>query len=122
MLCAHTFFPSDMVDPIIMENTLDKVKQCWQLIFTWGWDFPVMAMTAARLGKPSEAVDLLLLSMPANNYTLNGHNRQEFSLGNLPLYLPGNGGLLLAAALMVKTGFPDGWDVEYEGFKCLEIL
>ena len=28
----------------------------------WGCDYPMMAMTAARLGKPKEAVDWLLLS------------------------------------------------------------
>ena len=34
--------------------------QDWDLRQTWGWDFPMMAMTAARLGQRDEAVDLLL--------------------------------------------------------------
>ena len=58
-----------------------------------------------------------------NTYLQNGHNYQD---GRLRCYLPGNGGLLTAVALMcagwdgcqVKNpGFPqDGtWDVRWEG-------
>jgi hypothetical protein len=36
---------------------------------------------------------------------------------NLPLYLPGNGGLLLAIAHMARqNAFPKEWDVRHEGF------
>ena len=74
---------------------------------------------------PAMAIDALLLDTPKNHYAANGHNYQR---PNLPLYLPGNGGLLYAIALMAagwkgspKTnapGFPaDGsWTVRSEGF------
>jgi protein-glucosylgalactosylhydroxylysine glucosidase len=39
---------------------------------------------------------------PKNTYLTNGHNYQD---ERLPLYLPGNGGLLHAVAAMVA-----GWD------------
>ena len=80
-------------------------------------------MTATRLLKPEKAVDALLLNVQKNTYLNNGHNYQS---ERLRLYLPGNGGLLSAIALMcagwdgctVKNpGFPkDGnWDVQWEG-------
>ena len=83
------------------------------------------AMTAARLGEPELAIDALLLDTPKNHYAANGHNYQR---PNLPLYLPGNGGLLFAIAMMAAgwtdspkrsaPGFPnDGsWKLRAEGF------
>lgn len=82
-----------------------------------------MAMTAARLEDPEAAVDALLLSAGKNTVLPpNGHNRQTDSL---PLYLPGNGGLLAAVALMAAgwdngpdrhaPGFPADWAVAWEG-------
>ena len=91
---------------------------------TWGWDYPVMAMTAARTGMPELAVDCLLLNTEKNRYLKNGHCYQR---PNLPVYIPANGGLLTAVAMMAagwdkgfdsKTpGFPKDWDVRYEGIK-----
>jgi len=60
-----------------------------------------------------------------NRYLPNGHNWQR---NDLPCYLPGNGGLLYAVAMMAAgwrsaprsqtPGFPsDGsWAVRFEGF------
>jgi hypothetical protein len=67
-----------------------------------------------------------LLDVPKNGYLPNGHNRQTDAL---PLYLPGNGGLLAATALMAAgwdgddgshaPGFPkDGaWHVRHESLQ-----
>jgi len=63
-----------------------------------------MAMTAARLGKPEKAIDILLMDEPKNIYLPNGHNMQG-GKNELYIYLPGNGGLLIAAAMMAA-----GWD------------
>jgi hypothetical protein len=95
-----------------MSDTLDRVLQDWDLDSLWGWDFPMMAMTAARLGRSKDAVDLLLMDNPKNTYLPNGHNAQG-DKSDLPLYLPGNGGLLLAVAMM-KDHFPEDWKVKTE--------
>ena len=110
----------------MMLATLEKVLDSWMFEHMWGWDFPVMAMTAARLGKPDTAIDILLMDSPKNTYLPNGHNKQG-DKSDLPLYLPGNGGLLIAAAMMAAgwdgmdsnqsvPGFPrDGkWEVKWE--------
>ena len=60
------------------------------------------AMTAARVGETETAVDLLLMQVPKSRYLKNGHNWQP---DRLPIYLPGNGGLLAATAMMAA-----GWD------------
>jgi hypothetical protein len=126
MLMALGFVPqTPLIDPQMMRRTLEQVKQGWDWQSTWGWDYPVLAMCAARLGDPSGAVDGLLLPMPKNTYLPNGHNLQIPSF--LSLYLPGNGGLLSAVALMAAgwdgaparpaPGFPDDgtWVVLVEG-------
>jgi len=129
MLAALGVLPrSSRVDPSIMRATLEKVMAVWNWESTWGWDYPMVAMTAARVGKPEVAIDALLLDSPKNRYSLNGHNYQR---PNLPLYLPGNGGLLAAIALMAggwesarsgpAPGFPrQGWNVRAEGFARME--
>lgn len=108
-----------------MKNTLHWVWDNWNWGKTWGWDYPMTAMNATRLGEPEKAVGALLMDKRTNTYLLNGHNYQD---RRLRCYLPGNGGLLTAVALMcagwdgceVKNpGFPqDGtWDVRWEGLK-----
>ncbi|XOV91491.1 MAG: hypothetical protein ACFHWX_14900 [Bacteroidota bacterium] len=111
------------VDPAIMTNTFDRILKEWQWETTWGWDYPMMAMTAARLGKPDEAINSLFMPMKKNTYLINGHNYQD---DRLRLYLPGNGGLLIAVGMMAAgwdgsetyaPGFPkDGtWNIKWEG-------
>ena len=116
----------DMADRIredIMRNTLHWVLDNWNWEKTWGWDHPMTAMCATRLGEPDIAVKVLLSDLRTNTYLLSGHNYQD---SRLRLYLPGNGGLLSAVALMCagwdgckekNPGFPkDGnWDVRWEG-------
>ena len=125
MLAALGVLRGEMVDRETMRRTLKKVMAEWDWPETWGWDYPMTAMTAARLNEPSIAIDALLLDTPKNKYLPNGHNYQR---PNLPLYLPGNGGLLYAIALMANgwkgapkgnaPGFPqDGsWTVRAGGF------
>ncbi|MDQ0770099.1 hypothetical protein QF031_002848 [Pseudarthrobacter defluvii] len=123
MLCALGVLPlTDLIDEAVMRATLDNVLADWDWGTTWGWDYPVMAMTAARVGDPEAAVNVLLQEAGKNTVLPNGHNRQTDSL---PLYLPGNGGLLAATALMAAgwdggpdrhaPGFPPSWTVAWEG-------
>jgi protein-glucosylgalactosylhydroxylysine glucosidase len=105
-------------------RTYEDIAKKWDYPTTWGWDPPVMAMAAARLDRPSAAIDELLRDTPRNGYLANGHNYLD---QRLPLYLPGNGGLLQAVAMMAagwdgapdrpSPGFPtDGtWKVRSEG-------
>ena len=108
-----------------MKNTLNWVWDNWNWGKTWGWDYPMTAMNATRLGEPEKAVGALLMDKRTNTYLKNGHNYQD---GRLRCYLPGNGGLLTAVALMCagwdgceieNPGFPkDGtWNVRWEGLK-----
>ncbi|WP_222840583.1 hypothetical protein [Hymenobacter sp. BT190] len=108
-------------DAATMRRTFDLVWKGWSWDKTWGWDFPMTSMTATRLGLPDKAVDALLMPVRTNTYLPNGHNYQE---GRLPVYLPGNGGLLAAVALMCagydgapspNPGIPKGWQVKWEG-------
>ncbi|MBQ7063781.1 MAG: glycoside hydrolase family 65 [Firmicutes bacterium] len=123
MVAALGMLPGKRINPPLMERTLRKVLNGgWQMQETWGWDYPMLAMCAARLGLPETAVDCLLYDSPKNVYLNNGHNRQA-DRRDIPLYLPGNGGLLLAVGLMCAgwdgcsekvPGFPTDWDVEFE--------
>lgn len=125
MLAALGILTGEKVDHETMRRTLKKVMDVWDWSSTWGWDYPMIAMTAARLGETKIAIDALMIDTPKNGYAANGHNYQR---PNLPLYLPGNGGLLYAIALMAAgwkgspkknaPGFPDdgSWTVRAEGF------
>ncbi|MET4061858.1 hypothetical protein ABIB35_003435 [Arthrobacter sp. UYP6] len=123
MLCALGFLPqTELIDPEVMRATLHDVLDDWDWKSTWGWDYAVAAMTAARLSEPETAVEALLRPEAKNTHLTNGHNRQTPAL---PVYLPGNGGLLSAVALMAAgwdngprthaPGFPPSWTVQWEG-------
>jgi len=106
-----------------MQNTLNWIWGNWNWEKTWGWDYPMTAMNAARLGDGKKAVGALLMDKRTNTYLVNGHNYQD---SRLRIYLPGNGGLLTAVSMMCagwdgnkkkNPGFPnDGnWNVKWEG-------
>jgi len=126
VLATYGMLPATpMVDTKIMKTTFEKVWDVWHWDDTWGWDFPMVAMSATRLGMPKYALDGLLMNIRTNTFLNNGHNYQD---QRLRLYMPGNGGLLTAVALMCagyddckdeNPGFPkDGsWKVQWEGLK-----
>ncbi len=126
VLAAYGMLPyNGKLDTVVMKKTFNLVWDVWDWKDTWGWDFPMTAMTAARLNMPEKAIDALFMPIKTNTYLANGHNYQD---GRLRLYLPGNGGLLAAVAMMcagwdgsttVNPGFPkDGkWKVKWEGLK-----
>lgn len=119
-----------LYDRAMMQRTLDWVMQNWNWDTTWGWDYGMTAMCAARLGDGENAVKALLIDKGKNTYLISGHNYQEPK--RLRLYLPGNGALLDAVAMMcagwdgcpdVKNpGFPqDGkWNVKWEGLRKMQ--
>ncbi len=126
LMGAFGMQPGDGVDPAIMRRTVRRVMETWQWERTWGWDFPMTAMCAARSGEPELAVDALMIQAAKNRYHPNGHNYQR---PGLTAYLPGNGGLLGAVAMMAAgwsngpstpaPGFPKNgkWSVKSEGLR-----
>jgi len=131
------------VDRATMERTLDAVLKTWDWeTKIWGWDYPMIAMTAARLNRPDVAVEILLRNGPNNVYLPNGHCPQRSDEAavrsakpgvpkrEIAVYLPANGAFLSAVALMIAgwdgaprthPGLPaDGtWTVRAEGLKPL---
>lgn len=101
MLMCLGYLEGEEIDGNIMENTLKKVMETWDFSSLWGWDFAVLFMTAARLGLYDMAFNLLLSDAEKNHYTKSGNNRQ-LTRSDLPLYLPGNGSLLLAMAVLIN--------------------
>ena len=110
------------LDTAMMRRTFDWIWSNWSWKEAWGWDFPMVAMTATRLGMPEKAIDALLMPVQKNTYLRDGHNYQD---ERLRCYLPGNGGLLSAIALMcagydgsgAEPGIPKNgkWKVRWEG-------
>lgn len=125
MLASWGLLADDRVNLQFMASTLDAVLKTWNWEERiWGWDYPMIAMTALKLGQSETAVDILMSDGPNNLYLNNGHVPQ--SAASLPVYLPANGSLLLAVARFLDTdnykaphyGFPANgkWKVLAEGF------
>ena len=126
---VYGWLPGDGVDMETFRRTFYRVLETWQMDRIWGWDYPMLAMAAARLGDPAKAVDLLCTT--AHKFAFDEHGLAD--MYPYP-YFPANGGLLTAVAMMcagwdglpggvegskgAAPGFPkDGsWDVWYEGF------
>ena len=131
-LGAFGILPSCSVgrDSVAAKQTLSWVMQNWNWPTTWGWDYGMTAMAAARLGQPETALQALLINTQKNTYLKNGHNFQTSD--RLRLYLPGTGALLTAVAMMcagwdgcsdvMNPGFPkDGkWNVRWEGLRRMQ--
>ncbi len=117
-------------DLVAANKTLAWIMQNWNWPTTWGWDYGMTAMAAARLGQPETALKALLIDTQKNTYLKNGHNFQ--TADRLRIYLPGNGALLTAIAMMCagwdgctipnNPGFPqDGtWNIRWEGLQRMQ--
>jgi hypothetical protein len=116
--------PGDGVDRPTMRRTLNKVSATWNFERTWGWDFPMLAMCAARLGETERAIDFLM--HPASGFQF---DERGLATGGPFPYFPSNGGLLYAVAMMAAgwdnaptrhaPGFPDNgrWTVRWENLR-----
>lgn len=130
----YGWLPGDGVDKETFRRTFYKVLDSWQMDRIWGWDYPMLAMAAARLGDPAKAVDLLCTT--AHKFAFDEHGLAD--MWPSP-YFPASGGLLTAVAMMCQgwdglpaagfeasaghaPGFPaDGsWIVRYEGFHTMQ--
>ncbi|MNU51540.1 hypothetical protein D3C71_405340 [compost metagenome] len=132
-LMAYGFIPGARIDPDAMRRTFEAVEQNWDVRQTWGWDFPMMAMTAARVGEPEKAVDWLFADLKNNQWGVTGMTPRvhldehadelvpvSAGAGGVEMsvnpdgagyrraaetYFPSNGSLLMAVGLMAG-----GWD------------
>ena len=115
------------VDRATMARTLDAVLTSWDWeTKIWGWDYPMIAMTAARLGRPETAVEILMREGPNNRYLATGHcpQRSDEKMPKDPppgarkreiaTYMPAHGAFLAAVGLML-AGW-DGSEGEFPGF------
>lgn len=134
-MMAYGLIASDRVDVSAMRRTLTATREHWDLRHTWGWDFPMLAMSAARLGDPEQAVDWLFAAQANNLWGVTGMTpRQNVDSGATyrrvaDTYFPSNGSLLLAVGMMAAgwegssgtaPGFPrDNWKVQMEGIEPL---
>jgi len=113
--------PTPGLDLETSKLTTEKVWTSWNVSNLWGWDFPMLAMSAARIGNQEQALEFLL------------HPLFQFDDVGMPVggvrvptpYFPGSGALLYAIAMMAHgwdgsngtaPGFPaNGWNVRAEG-------
>jgi hypothetical protein len=143
-VAAYGLLPGFGADRETMRRTLKAVVSDWDLRQTWGWDWPMLAMTATRLDEPQMAVNFLLgdaknFQFGTSGMTPRVHVAEDAASHATGVvedgqgyrraaetYFPSNGALLLAAALMVSGGSevhelnpgfpPDGnWIVRSEG-------
>ncbi|HEU4591037.1 MAG TPA: hypothetical protein VFS13_09025 [Steroidobacteraceae bacterium] len=142
-VAAYGLLPGWGADRETMRRTLHAVVSDWDLRQTWGWDWPMLAMTATRLDEPEMAVNFLLTGAQNFQFGTSGMTpRVHLESDAAPhaagsadgpgyrraaeTYFPSNGALLLAVGLMVaggqsvhelNPGFPaDGqWIVHSEG-------
>ncbi|KAF7586251.1 hypothetical protein BBP40_009202 [Aspergillus hancockii] len=113
------------VNPDVALKTTEKVWDVWTDDKIRGWGRPVLAINAARVGRPERAI-----------YHLTAYDYWKFDDagfavrggdgGTPPPFMPGNAGLLYAVAYMAigwegshgdTPGFPrnSGWVVKHEG-------
>ena len=111
-LMPYSLIGSDRLDPEAMRRTLRATEANWDLRQTWGWDFAMIAMVAARLGDPDSALRWLFNEAQNNQWSVNGmtprmaldtRSDTETRIGDA--YFPSNGALLLAAGMMAA-----GWE------------
>ncbi|KAF2456051.1 Six-hairpin glycosidase-like protein [Lineolata rhizophorae] len=117
--------PSDDIplDMAILDATLAAIDSTWNFTASFGWDFPMLAMNAARMGRPQEAVDWLL--DPGFQFDDVG---MPIGGARVPTpYFPASAGLLWAVGMLaggwysdegstLEDRWPSGWQVHVEDF------
>ncbi|CAG8977215.1 hypothetical protein HYALB_00007910 [Hymenoscyphus albidus] len=111
--------PTPDLNLTIIQNTADKIEQIWDFENLYGWDFPMLAMNAVRLGRKEKAIRYLL----DDNFAFDDVGMPIGGPRVATPYFPGSGGLLWAMG-MVAGGwegvegqqFPEAWELGVEGF------
>ena len=128
MVGAYGLVPGELtgVDVPTMHRTFDAVMRRWDWTSAMGWDYPLLAMTAMRLGRPEDALEALMWRWETSG-AQNAYLKQGWQLESFGPYFPANGGLLLAVGMAAGgwgehpaalDGFPQAWrrDIKAEGF------
>ena len=112
--------PDSRFNLTTFQNTVSKVYATWNFANLYGWDFPLLAMAAARMGHSDEAVRWLLHP----NNVVNDLGMPEGGTRVPTPYFPASSGLLLAVGMMSGGWdgfegpiFPKEWEVQVEGFQ-----
>jgi hypothetical protein len=114
--------PTAAVNLTIVNNTAQKIYSAWDFANLYGWDFPLLAMNAARLGDAEKAIALLL----DQNFQFDDVGMPVGGTRVPTPYFPASGSLLLAVGMMaggwdggpddIGSRWPRGWNVLAEGF------
>ncbi|KAH7085246.1 Six-hairpin glycosidase-like protein [Paraphoma chrysanthemicola] len=120
LLGIYGWLPPDPTFNLTTFNaTIAKVHETWNFPFSYGWDFPLLAITEARRGDAERAVGQLL---DVNN-AFDALGMPEGGTRVPTPYFPSAAGLLLAVGMMAGGWdgaegmvWPAGWEVEAEGF------
>ena len=126
--CGHIPCLLHGVNASVMQSTLQMAVAEFNFSNAYPGDDAVYAMTAARLGDYTMAVDLLLNGTDTSRNVYNSNN--GYWQGFFPALVGTNGQFLYAVAMLVggwdhaakatlggAPGFPlKGWNVEAEGF------
>lgn len=120
------------LDKEVMRATLHRTLEPdgWNWANSFGFNYPHVAMCAARLGDAEAAIDILFRHTEGNQWMPSGsvpiHARGIWAIRTVPA---ANGNLLLAMAMMAAgwdgaperhaPGFPDNgmWKVRWEGLR-----
>lgn len=126
-LLAYGMLPANrLFNEENMLKTLESANERWGWTRgNFSWNYPSLALNATRLGRPDIAVRAVNMNGRSDLLLPSGNNYRSTTLR---MYLPGNGGILLAVGMMCagwdgcteeNPGFPkDGtWDVRWEGLK-----
>lgn len=93
--------PPPNIDLSVFNATVERVYETWNFSFSYGWDFPLLAMTALRTGDPDTAIQWLL----DENFAFDDVG-MPIGGSRVPTpYFPASGGLLLVVAMLAA-----GWD------------
>jgi hypothetical protein len=106
----------DRLNMTLFRNTVAGVYSTWNSSASAGWEVPLLAMTAARMGDTDRAVDLILGA---------GFDDAGLPVGDSrhPRRLSSNGGLLMVVAMLASgwseipgRHWPQGWSCAAEDF------
>jgi hypothetical protein len=97
---------------------MDRIIETWDFSKSYGWDFPMLAMTSLRLGNVNQAVRWLL----DPHFQFDDVGNPVGTVVPTP-YFPASSALLLAVAMMAggwdgQEGmhFPEHWEPKVERF------